>query len=52
MKGRSVLGLGVVTGGWVDPDAGIACCVLTDREFGDWAKDAWPRFGDAVLAAL
>jgi predicted NBD/HSP70 family sugar kinase len=22
-KGRSVLGLGVVTGGWVDPDAGI-----------------------------
>ena len=37
---------------WVDPVAGIACCVLTDREFGDWAKDAWPRFGDAVLAAV
>src|SRR5579872_6064378 len=35
---------------WVDPDAGLACGVLTDREFGDWAKDAWPRFGDAVLA--
>ena len=34
---------------WVDPDAGLACCVLTDREFGDWAKDAWPRLGDAVL---
>jgi CubicO group peptidase (beta-lactamase class C family) len=37
---------------WVDPEAGVACCVLTDREFGDWAKDAWPRFADAVLAAL
>jgi CubicO group peptidase (beta-lactamase class C family) len=37
---------------WVDPVAGIACCVLTDREFGDWAKDAWPRFGDAVLAGV
>ena len=35
---------------WVDPDAGVACAVLTDREFGDWAKEAWPRFSDAVLA--
>jgi CubicO group peptidase (beta-lactamase class C family) len=35
---------------WVDPDAGVACAVLTDREFGDWAKDAWPVFSDAVLA--
>jgi CubicO group peptidase (beta-lactamase class C family) len=35
---------------WVDPDAGLACAVLTDREFGDWAVEAWPRFGDAVLA--
>ena len=35
---------------WVDPDAGLACGVLTDREFGDWAKEAWPRLGDAVLA--
>ncbi len=33
---------------WVDPDAGLACGVLTDREFGDWAIDAWPRFSDAV----
>ena len=37
---------------WVDPVAGVACCVLVDREFGDWAKDAWPRFSDAVLAAV
>jgi CubicO group peptidase (beta-lactamase class C family) len=35
---------------WVDPDAGIACGVLTDREFGDWAKEVWPGFSDAVLA--
>lgn len=35
---------------WVDPEAGLACGVLTDRPFGDWAKEAWPAFGDAVLA--
>jgi CubicO group peptidase (beta-lactamase class C family) len=35
---------------WVDPDAGLACTVLTTREFGDWAKMAWPRLSDAVLA--
>jgi len=37
---------------WVDPDAGVACGVLTDREFGDWAKGAWPAFNDAVVAEL
>jgi CubicO group peptidase (beta-lactamase class C family) len=37
---------------WVDPAAGLACGVLTDRPFGDWAKEAWPAFGDAVLAQL
>jgi CubicO group peptidase (beta-lactamase class C family) len=37
---------------WLDSHAGVACGVLTDREFGDWAKDAWPRFSDAVLAEL
>jgi CubicO group peptidase (beta-lactamase class C family) len=35
---------------WVDPAAGLACACLTDREFGDWAKEAWPRLADAVLA--
>jgi len=35
---------------WVDPEAGVACAVLTDREFGDWAREAWPRLSDAVLA--
>ena len=23
--------------------------MLTDREFGDWAKEAWPPLSDAVL---
>ena len=35
---------------WVDPDAGLACGCLTDRDFGDWAIDAWPALSDAVLA--
>jgi len=34
---------------WVDPDAGLALGVLTDREFGAWAKEAWPKLSDAVL---
>lgn len=34
---------------WVDPDAGRALVCLTDREFGDWAKAAWPRLADDVL---
>jgi CubicO group peptidase (beta-lactamase class C family) len=34
---------------WVDPERRLACCVLTDREFGDWAKEAWPRLADSVL---
>ena len=33
---------------WVDPEAVVACGVLTDRQFGEWAKDAWPPFNDAV----
>jgi len=37
---------------WVDPDAGVACGVLTDRRFGDWAKEAWPGFSDAVLGEI
>ncbi|MGH3105231.1 MAG: serine hydrolase domain-containing protein [Gaiellaceae bacterium] len=35
---------------WVDPNAGLACACLTDLAFGDWAKKAWPRLSDAVLA--
>lgn len=37
---------------WVDPDAGVACACLTDLEFGEWAKEAWPRLSDAVLEEL
>jgi CubicO group peptidase (beta-lactamase class C family) len=35
---------------WVDPDAGLALGCLTDREFGPWALEAWPRLSDDVLA--
>jgi CubicO group peptidase (beta-lactamase class C family) len=34
---------------WVDPAAGLSCVCLTDREFGPWALEAWPRLSDAVL---
>jgi CubicO group peptidase (beta-lactamase class C family) len=34
---------------WVDPERELALGVLTDLDFGDWAKDAWPRLSDAVV---
>jgi CubicO group peptidase (beta-lactamase class C family) len=37
---------------WVDPDAGLALGVLTDREFGEWAIEAWPRLSDGVLSSV
>ncbi|HUG66002.1 MAG TPA: serine hydrolase domain-containing protein [Gaiellaceae bacterium] len=37
---------------WVDPDARVVCAALTTRGFGEWAKEAWPPFADAVLAEL
>jgi CubicO group peptidase (beta-lactamase class C family) len=36
---------------WVDPEAHFACMCLTDREFGKWALDAWPRLSDEILEA-
>jgi CubicO group peptidase (beta-lactamase class C family) len=36
---------------WVDPRAGLALVALTDRDFGDWARTAWPALADAVLDA-
>ena len=36
---------------WVDPEAGVTCAALADRDFDDWAKQAWPRLSDDVLAA-
>ncbi len=37
---------------WVDPAVAAACVVLTDRDFGDWAKPRWPELSDAVLGEL
>jgi CubicO group peptidase (beta-lactamase class C family) len=37
---------------WVDPAAGAACTVLTDRDFGEWALPLWPALTDAILADL
>jgi CubicO group peptidase (beta-lactamase class C family) len=34
---------------WVDPAAGLALAVATDRPFGPWALEAWPRLSSAVL---
>ncbi|MCB1290227.1 serine hydrolase domain-containing protein [Mycolicibacterium sp.] len=34
---------------WVDPTADLALVVLTDRDFGDWAKPLWPALSGEVL---
>ena len=34
---------------WIDPEVKVACGCLTDLDFGDWAKEAWPRLSDAVV---
>lgn len=36
---------------WVDPDAGVGSALLSDRDFGAWAKRAWPDFTDDVHRA-
>lgn len=36
---------------WVDPGLDLALVVLTDREFGPWALEAWPQLSDRVVAA-
>ena len=35
---------------WVDPDARLACVVLTDREFGAWAPPLRADLSARVLA--
>ncbi|HEV3478795.1 MAG TPA: serine hydrolase domain-containing protein [Gaiellaceae bacterium] len=35
---------------WVDPEAGLALGVLSDLDFGEWAKGAWPTLSDDVYA--
>ena len=34
---------------WADPVADLALVVLTDRDFGDWAKPLWPALSGEVL---
>jgi CubicO group peptidase (beta-lactamase class C family) len=34
---------------WIDPTRELALACLTDREFDEWAKTAWPAFSDSVL---
>jgi CubicO group peptidase (beta-lactamase class C family) len=37
---------------WVDPEHGVACASLADRDFGEWAQESWPRLSDDVLTEL
>ena len=37
---------------WVDPVLGAACVGLTDRAFGAWAVEVWPKLADDVVAAV
>lgn len=36
---------------WVEPEIRTALVVLTDRDFGDWAKPLWPELSDRVIHA-
>ncbi|HJC61950.1 MAG TPA: beta-lactamase family protein [Candidatus Dietzia intestinigallinarum] len=36
---------------WVEPEIETALVVLTDRDFGDWAKPLWPALSDRVVDA-
>lgn len=35
---------------WVDPEIRVATIALSDENFGDWARTAWPKFSDSVIA--
>ncbi len=36
---------------WVAPELGLAAAFLGGRDFGDWAREVWPGFNDALLHA-
>ncbi|MDT4923552.1 MAG: hypothetical protein QOG01_1265 [Pseudonocardiales bacterium] len=36
---------------WIDPAAGLGLVALADRDFDEWARQAWPTLSDAALAA-
>jgi len=35
---------------WIDPEPRLALVALTDRDFDEWARTAWPALADAVLS--
>jgi CubicO group peptidase (beta-lactamase class C family) len=37
---------------WVDPIADVACAVVGDRDFDQWALTHWPEFSSAVLSEV
>lgn len=37
---------------WYDPGVDLGLVVLTERAFGPWAAEAWPRLSSTVLDAL
>ena len=37
---------------WVDPIADVACAVVGDRYFAQWALTHWPEFSSAVLSEV
>lgn len=34
---------------WVSPERGLACVCLSDRDFGEWSRQAWPALTDEIL---
>jgi CubicO group peptidase (beta-lactamase class C family) len=34
---------------WADRDADVSCVALSDRDFGDWSLQAWPKLADLLL---
>jgi CubicO group peptidase (beta-lactamase class C family) len=37
---------------WADPEVGVALASLSGRDFGDWAREAWPALNTAVVDAV
>ncbi len=37
---------------WIDRDADVSLVALTDREFGPWAMDAWPKLSDSAILGV
>lgn len=35
---------------WADPECDLALVVLTDRNYGEWARPLWPALSDAVIS--